>query len=79
MRENLSFILIFSAMMLTLIFLHGCQGLQTENEPAKLACNGSCTADGVCSISLTMRGSNVERSTKVTLDTPTQTKVGLDD
>ena len=46
MKENASFIIIFTAMMLTIALLHGCaaKGL-AENATGKLTCVGYCELD----------------------------------
>ena len=71
MKQNMGFILTFTAMMVTIALLHGCtaKGL-AENATGKLTCVGYCELDinnSQHSISTTDSGGEVvEESTKQT-------------
>ena len=75
--SNMTFTLVFSAMMITIMYLHGCTAMESMREPTALDCAVNCTKDGDCSASITAVGEVVSRKREVDLDTPTQTKVGL--
>lgn len=71
--------LIFSAMMITILYLHGCTYLMSENEPLRIACRAACDAEGNCTGEFMGNSAYMSKQQEGRLDTPTQTKVGLDD
>jgi hypothetical protein len=77
-KENLTFIIIFVMMMVTIIYLNGCTYLMSENEPMRIACRAKCDAQGNCTSEFKGNGAYMATQREGTLDTPTQTKVGLD-
>lgn len=66
-------------MVLAALLLAGCQGVETVSTPAEMACESTCDVEGKCMVSLVLIGTADTRERKITLDMPTQTKVGLDD
>ena len=76
--SNITFTLVFSAMMITIMYLNGCNAMESMREPTMLDCAVNCTPDGDCGASIKAVGEVNARQRKVTLDTPTQTKVGLE-
>ena len=79
MKENLTFIIIFVMMMVTIIYLNGCTYLMSENEPLRIACRAECDSAGNCTGEFVGNSAYMAIQREGTLDTPTQTKVGLDD
>ena len=77
-RENLTFILIFTSMMITIMVLHGCTAFDLEREAPELTCQAGCDDAGGCTAMANATGRVKSSERQVKLDTPTQTKVGLD-
>lgn len=78
MRENPGFIFQFCLMMGTIMWLASCTYLTSNSEPTRIACVSSCDAAGNCQTSFNGSSAYEVESTEVNLDTPTQTKVGME-
>ena len=63
---------------LFLLLLVGCQAIESRREPTRLDCTAGCTGE-TCTASVSAVGKVATRDRKITLDTPTQTKVGIKD
>ena len=76
--SNTTFTLVFSAMMITIMYLNGCNAIESMREPTALECSVNCSKESDCFASITGVGEVRTRERKVPLDSPTQTKVGLE-
>ena len=65
-------------LMFGCIILASCTVLKSENEPLRVACYSKCDQAGNCETSFVGSSSYQSKKSEANLDTPTQTKVGMD-